>query len=145
MLPSSWSWKVDISASFTFLEHWGAEDVLAEHELRVLSSCTGIVREVKHQRSRERSAILTALDHKIVLVLGELNVNLDKLLKELHVFFVVVDLDLSFGDVGRMRPLDRVRESVHLDPAEEGLLISCVLNKRDTELFLDGGSVAADI
>ena len=80
-----------------------------------------------------------------MLVLGELNVNLDKLLKELHVFFVVVDLDLSIGDVGRMRPLDRVRESVHLDPAEEGLLITSVLNKRDTELFLNGGSVAADI
>ena len=80
-----------------------------------------------------------------MLVLGELNVNLDKLLKELHVFFVIVDLDLSIGDVGRMRPLDRVRESVHLDPAEEGLLITSVLNKRDTELFLNGGSVAADI
>ena len=44
-----------------------------------------------------------------------------------------------------MRPLDRVRESVHFDPAEEGLLISCVLNECDTELFLDGGGVAADI
>ena len=82
MLPSCRSWEVDIAASFTFFEHWGAEDVLTKHELRVLSSCTGIVREVKHQRSRERSTILTALLHKIMLVLGELGVDLDKLLKE---------------------------------------------------------------
>ena len=82
MFPSGWTWKVDISASFTFLEHWGAEDVLTKHELRALSSCAGIVREVKHQRSCERSAIVTAFLHKIVLVLGELGVDLDKLLKE---------------------------------------------------------------
>ena len=44
-----------------------------------------------------------------------------------------------------MRPLDWVREGVHLDPAEERLLVSSVLDERDTELFLDDRGVAADI
>ena len=101
VLPSSWSRKVDITASFTLLEYWGAEDVLTEHELGVFSSGTGIVGEVKHQRSREWSAILTALPHEVMFVFGELGVDLHKLLEEKHIFLAVVDLDLGVGDVGR--------------------------------------------
>ena len=145
VLPSCWSRKVDITASFTLLEYWGAEDVLTEHELGVLSSRTGIAGEVKHQRSREWSAILTALRHEIMFVFGELGVDLHKLLEEKHIFLAVVNLDLIIGQVGRVRPQDWIRKGVHLDPAEQGLLVSCVLQESDSELFLDDRGVAADI
>ena len=103
------------------------------------------MREVKHQCSCKWSTILTGLLHQVILVLGELGVDLNKLLKEENVFLAVVNLDLFFGNVGRVRPLDWIRESIHFDPTEEGLLVSSVIYERDSELFLDDRGVAADI
>ena len=66
------------------------------------------MREVKHQCSRKWSAFLTALLHEVMLVLGELGVDLNELLKEENIFLAVVNLDLICRQVGRVRPLDWV-------------------------------------
>ena len=138
MRPLGGTWQVNISRSLTFPEHGSDKDVLTEHELRVLLASLLVVGVVQKKRARERCALLMSLLHQIHLVVGEFHVDLDEFLEEGNILSIVVDLSLCLGDVGGMRALNGVTESVHLDPAVEQFFAPRVRNPGNTELFYDG-------
>lgn len=72
-----------------------------------------------------------------MLVVGELDMELNELLEEEAVITIIIDLDLSLRDVGRMSTHDWIGESVHFDPTLKSLLASCVFHEGDSKLLLD--------
>ena len=97
--PFSGSGQVDITLNSVLQEDWGDEDVLTEHELRVLSPGASVVREVHHERASEGTTLLLGLLHQADLVLGEFDVDLNEFLEEENRVIILVDLPLSFRDV----------------------------------------------
>ena len=97
--PFGGTWQVNITLNGTRQEDRGDEDVLTEHELRVLSPGTSVVREVHHEGASEGTTLLLGLLHQADLVLGEFDVNLNEFLEEENRVIILVDLPLSFRNV----------------------------------------------
>lgn len=108
VFPFSWTWQVDITGNSALFKDWGDKDVLSKHKLRVDLPGSFILWEMEHQRSCEGSTVLTCLLHQIHLVVGELDVNLNKFFKEKDRVLVIINLVLSLRDVRWVRSLDRI-------------------------------------
>ena len=145
VLPLCWTWQIDITGNSTLFKDWGDQDVFSKHELRVDLSCPFVIWEMEHQRSCESGTVLACFLHQIHLVVGELDVNFNKFLEEKNRVLIIVNLVLCLGDIRWVRPLNRVWEGVHFNPALKHFLASCVVDNSFVLYFLYHGSVSTDI
>lgn len=65
----------------------------------MLSACTGVVREVEQQRSRNWNTFVAGNKHEVVLLIREENVDLNEPLEEHGRLIVIVDLRVLKSEI----------------------------------------------